>query len=204
MSWLWENYRRDGLYSVAWRPAAPSLEVGSDPFAVNPLIRFSTVFSPLAEAGLAHPPELEDALLRFLARLDINCGLDRRELALRRLDIELRDGQWGREIGKTYRELSEDEKLAALNLLFECEKGSNLVLDRALSKFFPGSRAYIVEKSGDILVALPQAETREGSRKLAFILDLFLPLSRRVHLSWLHTPCLLDESEATLDACYLY
>ena len=205
MSWLWENYRRDGTYRVAWRPAEPSLEIGSDPFAVNPLIRFSTVFLPLAEAEeRGRPPELEDALLRFLARLDINSGLDRRELALRRLDRELRRGWWGEETGATYLILTEEEKLVALNLLFEREKGSNLGLDRALSQFFPGSRAYKVEKSGDILIALPKEETPEDSRKLAFLLDLFLPLRQIVHVSWLNTPCLLDELDATLDACYLY
>lgn len=203
MNWLWQNYSEDGLYRVEWTPWAPGLEVGLDPRAINIMPRFSEVFQPLADCGLTDNPALEDVLLRFLALMDLSCGIDSRQLNLMRLDRELREGLWGKEIPPLYADLAVDEQRTLLNLLHELEKNALPPLDRAITIFFPNSLAYKLEKNGDIILSMPYEKTARAQARLALVLALFLPLRQEIRVYWQKTPCLLDEAEGRVGYCVL-
>lgn len=203
MSWLWQNYREDGLYKVDWEPWAPALEVVCDPRAINVLPRFTNVFQPLGEAGIRDNRALEDTLLRFLALLDLSSGFDLRQMSLRRLDGELRAGLWGEDVRSWYADLDDDERRVLLNLLCEQEKSPLPFLDRAIAIFFPNAKAYKLEKHGDIILSIPHGETARSAIRLALVLALFLPLRQEIRVYWQKTPCLLGESEGRAGYCVL-
>lgn len=203
MTWLWQNYQPDGLYRVDWRPLSPALEVSEDPRSVNILLRFEKIFQHLAEAGICGNMALEDALLRFLALLDLSCGLDARELELLRLDEEILHGLWGEDAQKWYEGLESQEQRNLLHLLREQEKTHQPLFDRAIAIFFPNSRAYKLEKTGEILLSIPKKKCVDAINRVALIQALFLPFRQSLSVYWQKTPCLLDAPEAALDCCVL-
>lgn len=202
MSWLWEDYRDDGEYRVAWRPRSPSLEIGFEPSLVNVIPRFNAIFEPLGVAGIIDNAALEDVLLRFLTLLDFKNYKSRIDIYRTLIDGEIDGGLWGAEVAENYRLLNRDEKLKALDLCYEMERGGAPPLDRAVSAFFPGTTAYKIIKNGEILLSLPQEGTDAERARLALVLDLFAPLKQIVRPYWRLAPCLLDQ-ESRLGHCVL-
>lgn len=204
MTWLWQNYLPAGLYHVDWRPWSPALEVADDPAAINILLRLEKIFQPLAEAGICGNIRLEDVLLRFLAQLDLSCGLDARELALNRLDDEISRGLWGNDSQKWYAVLEREKQRTLLHLLYEQEKTRLPLFDRAIAIFFPGALAYKLEKTGEIILSIPEKDTEQTNCLLSLIRALFLPFRQSLFVYWQKTPCLLDTGEAALDGSVLF
>lgn len=203
---LWRYYNPHSVYRIAPAPASPAFEVSlANPTHINPLPRFSAIFAPLLENGLAQEERepLENLLLHFLALLDLSCGLDRRELYLKRFHQELENGLWGANIASSYALLSAPEQRDIQNFLYEQEIKCASCLRRLLGKWYPGILFYHVQETDEIILAIPSTGEDNDRQKLNLILDLFAPFRHVFHICWQSTPCLLDEAEAVLDTCIL-
>lgn len=204
--WLWEIYKEDGNYHAAEKPVSPMLEIFSpEDQSVNILLRFEQIFLPHFKAGLTPQVRrsVENLVLHYLAMLDKACGLDKREIGLRRLDIEIKSGLWGDDVKNICNSLTPEDHKKVLKLLYEQEKSHELLLDRALREFFPSCHAYRVEKTDEIILSLPQKQTEYNERKIKLLLELFAPFAQQYLTFWQITPCLLDCGEGTMGACAL-
>lgn len=203
---LWRYYNPHRSYRIDKTPVSPVFEVAlGDPGLINPLPRFSSIFIPLMESDLPREDRvrLENVLIHYLARLDLFCGLDRRELHLKRLHGELKNGLWGEHVGSVYTMLNDTEQRAILNLLYERELRGGSGLERALKKWFPGALIYRVLETGEIILAIPRDGDEGDRQRLELILELFAPIRQTFQVYWQKVPCLLDDPEGILDTCVL-
>lgn len=203
---LWRYYNHNNSYRIDTTPSSPALEVSlSDASLINPLPRFSSIFAPLLASDLEMEDRraLENVFLHYLALLDFACGLDRRELYLKRYHEELKDGLWGENVGSAYATLNSTEQRDIQNFLYEQEIKDAPCLGRLLKKWFQGILYYHVLEINEIILAIPSAGEETDRQKLNLILDLFAPLRQAFRICWQKTPCLLDAAEGVLDACEL-
>lgn len=206
MRYLWQYYNPNSSYRIDAAPDSPALEVSlADASLINPLPRFFSIFAPLLTSGLEmeYRRPLENVLLHYLALLDFACGLDRRELYLKRFHEELKNGLWGENVGSTYAILNATEQRDIQNFLYEQEMRGAFCLGRLLKKWYPGIRYYHVLETNEIMLAIPATGEEADRQKLILILTLFAPLRQACHICWQKTPCLLDEAEGVLDTCAL-
>lgn len=206
MRLLWQYYSPASSYRIDAAPASPALEVSlADASLINPLPRFSSIFAPLLASGMEMEDRrpLENVLLHYLALLDFGCGLDRRELYLKRFHEELKNGLWGEHVGSIYALLNATEQRDIQNFLYEQEMKGASCLGRLLKKWYTGIRSYQVLETNEIMLAIPAAGEEADRQKLNLILTLFAPLRQAFRICWQKTPCLLDEAEGILDACAL-
>lgn len=210
--WIWEAVRA-GQLTLAEKPDSPFFEASeADPCRINPNLRFAEIFAPLFAAIKDEESstlkkamhEISCIILHILAWQDIASGLDRRELSLRRLDEELSNGVWGQIERQAYAVLDKLEQRQILNLLHERLASGHLPLLRALKQFFPATRIWHMEKTAEMVIAVPYPDDSLNRAKMNLLIDLFLPLDQPFMLLWSQTPCILDSSDdAALGTCVL-
>ncbi len=179
---------------------------------VNPYYRFYELFKELFDANLEEAPELRETLfdlvLHFLAELDLQQGMNKREYYIRFVLADLDSGRFGAKVSRGMKLFSRDERdRVAGNVLRLYETGEALYLLRDTLRYvFPQSTLYAHCEERDELLLYIGRENNERTRaKAGVIMDLFLPEHFRTELYWeAHFGIVDVEETMRMDAIALY
>lgn len=160
---------------------------------VNPLYRFSKVFSDMFDLDLHEYQKSRelffDIYMHHMVQLDLRQKLSREEYQHRYILEDCLSDVCQIDSDKVIRQL-EKEKVPLLIRqvwkLYRC--GSSLLLFReTMQAMYPESILYEnKEKEGQLLIYIGEKETEEERARIELIQAVFLPLNVQVHLFWEH------------------
>lgn len=160
---------------------------------VNPLYRFSKVFSDMFDLDLHEYQESRelffDIYMHHMVQLDLRQKLSREEYQHRYILEDCLSDVCQIDSDKVIRQL-EKEKVPLLIRqvwkLYRC--GSSLLLFReTMQAMYPESILYEnKEKEDQLLIYIGEKETEEERARIELIQAVFLPLNVQVHLFWEH------------------
>ncbi len=172
---------------------------------VNPLYRFSKVFSSLFDPdreGYEKTREIFfDIFMQYMVQLDLRQGLSRQEYILRFFLEDLLDGTCGEEAALAVGEFEKDELrplLEQIRKLYYC--GSSIYLFRQIMRrLYPDSLVYASnDTQGQILVYVGVKESEKDQKRLIFLQEMFLPIYDQVYLFWEHHFGIMDVDETMI------
>ena len=197
MAWLWSGGTPalEKTFRVNWRdpvcPAAIELDSETDDVrTINPLVRFSNIFSLVAKLETELPKEqwlaFENVLLHLLAYLDRQSGIDRTSIAIDVRRAELLAGRYGARVQELFAALTDDEQATVARLLMRQEENAvgRLFYDEALTELFPDALPYYETQDETILLYLPRWENEADKGKLEILERLFLDRTAVVRVFW--------------------
>ncbi len=171
-------------------------EVASDTIELNLLYRFADIFQDLLSPDSMGLDEDEykdfrdyfvDAVLHSILFTDLRQGLSKRELYIRKILEELRNGVFWTGTVEPFGKLEyqKQNRLAVL-LLSQMETGTSLfIFRRAVGIFFPEALLYQIKKEPKkLLLYLKDRKTDEGEGSVRLAKDLFLPLGFELQVFW--------------------
>lgn len=209
MNYVWETViqadregiPRDHLRFEPTRYGSPYTEVSSEiinrstlgggTVQVNPLYRFSNVFSQIFDLNLEDYGQLRetmfDIVMHFMAQLDLRQGLSRQEYYQRFFLRELVEEVCGEKAAEAVQYFGEGHLRRILHLilkLYIC--GSSIYLLREVMRnIYPDSIIYQNnEMAREVLIYVGFKETEEERTKITFLLDTFLPVNFEVFIFW--------------------
>ncbi len=169
MAYIWENYLSTRKYCLG-REISPYMEMLTESekvCQVNPLIRFAEIFSGREslwdngeeedDRGLREiisenfeSGEFENVLFHYLALLDLLKGIDEKQIKADHLEEEIKQGDFGMDVGKKWDGLKVKDRNVILYALLEklqSETADNCFF-KAVQKLF-AETSMIYEKSTD-------------------------------------------------------
>lgn len=216
MNFLWDivirakeqGYQEDELFFRQAREYSPFYEqsfscinekkVTSPEIELNLLYRFADIFQDILmqeNSGLTEEEYREfgtffiDAALHVILYADLRHGLTKREIYIRKIASELREGIFFSGMAKDFNriEKSKQERLAALALC-QMETGSSLRLfRRALLVLYPNVLLYQIKKEEKkLLLYISSRENSREAGKLRFVTEMFLPVGYDLRVFWEH------------------
>lgn len=158
-------------------------------FEVNPYKRFSQLFDFITSDDLGYTElneGLADMILQYLADIDIQSKLCKREFYIRFFMKELEQGAFGN--NNSVKLFSTIEKRAIAEELITFYETSDYFtcLMRTVRIIFPDCELYIRDKE-EVVFYLKEKENKTQEQKLLAICDLFLPITIPFVVHWLKT-----------------
>lgn len=161
---------------------------------VNPYYRFYAIFQDFfGQNGMEEYQEIQEVLydlvLHFLARLDSNQGMTKREYYIKFVIQDIRDGIFGIQVKKDFFLLSEKEqKIVANNILRLYMTGEGVYLFQdTVKKLYRNASILANAREKDLVILyLQEKETDEQKRKMQLLTMLFLPFKYEMELYWEH------------------
>lgn len=167
-----------------------SIETGGE-IEINALYRYDKIFNKLLMPDLNDHVELRkylfDIAVHFLASVDLYSGLSRQDVYCLKIKESIEMGQYGNHSKKTFENLKQiDKEYILLDLLKQLKLGSSLSIARSiLTKIYPNMMIYQMKSEKNlILLYLGMENTDWEEKRLALILDLFLPLEYKTRIFW--------------------
>lgn len=163
---------------------------------VNLLYRFANIFQELLsreDCGLNEGEYEEfrwyfmDAMLHVLVYTDLRHGLTRREIYIKRLLEELREGTYWKEAGETFKLIEEEQQNRLVSLLLtQTETGSALRhFQSAVRILFPDAILYQLKgEKKTLLLYLKKEENYREKQVLELAKALFLPIGFALRAFW--------------------
>ncbi len=197
MSYLWKNYSEKKNYIIG-KQLCPYMEViNSDEkiVQVNPLLRFSKIFSSVLEEdngaqGVKYIDEEElnkivNIIFHYLAQLDMVKGLDTSQRVMEMIRNEIESGIWGDEIQKLWDRLSQNDREYILYTLGHRVQNNNYsTFMEAIGRLFPLSSLCYEEKTSLFYLYVGAKETDYNNTKMALIIKLFWTLNSNLKIIW--------------------
>lgn len=220
MNYTWEavlaadqaGIRREDIRFVPVRNGSPYAEIVLENInsgglerpevEVNPLYRFAKEFSAVFDLnveGYEKTRELFfDAVMQYLAQLDLRQGLSRQEFALRFLLEDLQNEVCGSQASCVIQNFEGDKVRRLLRLiqkLYQC--GSSIYLFKEVMRcMYPDSLVYASNEAvRQVLVYVGVKETDEERERLHFLRDMFLTINFQMFLFWEHHFGIIDVDE---------
>lgn len=158
-------------------------------FDVNPYKRFSEIFDFITSDDLGYTELNEgfgDMLLQFLADIDIQSGLCKREFYIRFFIKELEQGTFGNK--ETIDFFSMIEKRALAKELITLYETSDYFsgLMRVVQVIFPFCEIYVRDKE-EVVFFMKEKESTLQKKRLLAICELFLPITYPYVIHWQKT-----------------
>lgn len=230
MNYAWEaalaadevGIKREDLRFVPVRNGSPYMEVTSETIntaklnrkevEINPLYRFSDVFSGVFDANLkgmeATREVFMDVCLHYFVQLDLRQGLSKQEYALRFLLKDLLAGVCASQATRVTERFEKGKLRRLLRLilkLYHC--GSSIYLFKEVMRcMYPDSLVYASNDAvRQILIYVGVKETGTERERLEFLQDTFLPINYQVFLFWDRHFGIMDVDETmVLDEMVLF
>ncbi|MBR2216545.1 MAG: hypothetical protein IJ849_12440 [Selenomonadaceae bacterium] len=163
---------------------------------INPLYRFHEIFQYFLHPDVFYFLEKEsqqfilyafDAIVHWLAEVDLCHGMTKREFYVRQVRRELKAGVFGERAAKTFASLTKEEQLAVADELYQVmESGSGLdSFCRILCQLFPAAIVYQVKKHPQVIyIYLSRERDVTTNARWELLKDLFLPLGFEIRVFW--------------------
>lgn len=220
MNYTWEavlaadqaGIRREDIRFVPVRNGSPYAEIVLENInsgglerpevEVNPLYRFAKEFSAVFDLnveGYEKTRELFfDAVMQYMAQLDLRQGLSRQEFALRFLLEDLQNEVCGSQAACVIQNFEGNKVRRLLRLiqkLYQC--GSSIYLFKEVMRcMYPDSLVYASNEAvRQVLVYVGVKETDEERERLHFLRDMFLTINFQMFLFWEHHFGIIDVDE---------
>lgn len=187
-------FKQAEVYSPFFEPAFPYVnetQVKGDEIGLNLFYRFADIFQAILSEEVSEFPEFQayfiDAALHMIVDTDLHHGLTRRDIYIRKLLEELRNGVYWSTSAEKFCALSKEEQehLAVL-LLMQMENGSSLLIfRRALLTVFPKATLYQIKADRKkLLLYLKEQPSQVNRQILQYVQDMFLPVSYELRVFW--------------------
>ncbi len=189
-------FRQAEVYSPFFEPSFPYINeqfVEDNEIELNLLYRFADIFQAILSEEISEFPEFQayfiDAALHMIVYTDLYHGLTKRDIYIRKLLVELRNGIYWSTSAEKFGVLSGkgQERMAVL-LLMQMENGSSLLIfRRVLLALFPKVMLYQIKADRKkLLLYLREKPTDINQQMLQYAQDMFLPVSYQLRVFWEH------------------
>ncbi|MGN0330384.1 MAG: hypothetical protein ACI4D5_03995 [Kineothrix sp.] len=217
-----EGIPREKLVFVPLQDGSPYTEIGQEMInarqldraevGINPLYRFAGVFAEIFDRNTEGYEKTRELLFRifmqYMVQLDLRQGLSRQEYALRFLFRDIQEGVYGERAAEVICGIEQGKRRRLLQLILKLYRcGSSLHLFREVMRcMYPDSLVYASnEEVQQLLIYVGAEETPEEAGRLAFLRDMFLPVSQQVYLFWERHFGIIDVEETmVLDEMVLF
>ncbi|NEW09799.1 iron-dependent peroxidase [Paenibacillus sp. SYP-B3998] len=169
---------------------------------INPYYRFYDIFRDLFDINNTEEDELRhtlfDILIHFLADMDLQQGMNKREFYIKFVLRDLEAGIFGSHIWEKMKLLNkEEQEVVAGNILSLYETGEAVyLLKDTMRKLFKNSTIYAnCEEKDELLFYVGQEETVTARAKLELVKAIFLPVRFHTQTYWEHHFGIIDVEE---------
>ena len=213
MMHLWQNYSHENKFYAAVNPWSPYIEasyVHGNNIGINPLLRFSEVFSYIYQGKTEYDIKnfpLENSLFHYLALMDLKTGLHLSSIREYILGEELVAGNYGQTAKKLYESLSEYDQRVILVYLrrHESADGRYSIFFNALNAFFPDSQIYFNTFERKFLICVQFSEIEYNLNLMELLRILFLDIDVRIEVFWNQNPGIIgDDQTMRIDDFIIY
>lgn len=165
------------------------LELTND---VNPYFRFHSIFKNLFNAEYFQFKELRevlfDILVHFLARVDVNQGMEKVTFYWEFIYRDIKKGLLGEKAKAEIKNFTLKEKIILLDNIYKFYNlGKHFYfLRRVVKGIFEDIIMYVKKKSEDnkIIIFINRKGTQSNKEKLKVIKDIFLPVNYELDVYW--------------------
>lgn len=183
-------------YTVKNNRVSPYLELQADnlygnssfqKLDVNPYIRFSSIFEPLVtpdDLGYEEFSQaLSDIILHYLADLDLKAGMCKQDFYTAFIARDMENGVFGGTDMLALFTTAEKWKIARILLCFYKTADSVYCFSLALKKLLPACEI-LIHEGEEFVLYMREIQNETESKKLLFLIRLFLPLSFPYTIHW--------------------
>lgn len=156
---------------------------------INPYYRFYDIFKGICNVNYLEDKELReflfDIIVHFLANLDLNQGLSKKELYMQFIYRDIKKGHLGEKIKESIEYFKKEEKQILLRNIFKLYTiGAEISLFKnTVKNIFKHSLVYIKRNNEEkVLVFLNTKRDKENKKKIHSIIDIFLPINFKVDI----------------------
>ncbi len=154
---------------------------------VNPYIRFFSIFEPLItpdDLGYEEFSQaLSDIILHYLADLDLKAGMCKQDFYTAFIIQDIENGVFGDARGFTMFTAIEKWEIARILIYFYKTANSVYCFSLVLKKLLPVCEI-LIREGEEIVFYMRERQNETDSKKLLFLIRLFLPLSFPYTIHW--------------------
>lgn len=154
---------------------------------VNPYIRFFSIFRPLItpdDLGYEEFSQaLSDIILHYLADLDLKAGMCKQDFYTAFIIQDIENGVFGDASGFTMFTAIEKWEIARILIYFYKTADSVYCFSLALKKLLPVCEI-LIREGEEFVFYMGEMQNETDSKKLLFLIRLFLPLSFPYTIHW--------------------
>lgn len=158
---------------------------------VNPYYGYYEIFKELFDINNSEETELRntlfDIIIHFLADIDRNQGLNKRDYYLKFILQDIEAGLFGKQNSVRIKLFDRDEKeIIAGNILRLYELGEAVyLLTDTLRKIFKKPFIYAnPEEKDELIIYIDQKESRTAQEKMELIKEFFVPVRFQTEIYW--------------------
>lgn len=168
-------------------------EIEDSYIEVNPLYRFSEVFSRLCDVNLSAMPEIReiflDVSLHYIAQLDLRSGMDRQDFYLRFIEKDMEQGAYGGKACNAVKLFSAEEQRIWQRGLLHLYRARNYreIFRKVIRGIYKNALMYENnDRNNELLLYLGIEESEKEEQRIGFLIDMFLPLQDNVFLYYMN------------------
>ena len=185
MSYIWENYDENNEYVIN-KSVTPYLEVfdnSTHEIAVNPLLRFASIFENIITNLSEYADSLNNVALHYLAMLDKSFGMNYFQMLLEKIRNDFINGYYGQKVKNLWEIMNDKDKntslyYTALRLLNDDKS----FFMEALGKSFPASSLAYDKESALYFLYIGAENTSYNKSKLELLITLFANINMTLKL----------------------
>ena len=185
MSYIWENYDENNEYVIN-KSVTPYLEVfdnSTHEIAVNPLLRFASIFEDIITNLSEYADSLNNVALHYLAMLDKSFGMNYFQMLLEKIRNDFINGYYGQKVKNLWEIMNDKDKntslyYTALRLLNDDKS----FFMEALGKSFPASSLAYDKESTLYFLYIGAENTSYNKSKLELLITLFANINMTLKL----------------------
>ena len=185
MSYIWENYDENNEYVIN-KSVTPYLEVfdnSTHKIAVNPLLRFASIFGDIITNLSEYADSLNTVALHYLAMMDKSFGMNYFQMLLEIIRNDFINGYYGQKVKNLWEIMNDKDKntslyYTALRLLNDDKS----FFMEALGKSFPASSLAYDKESALYFLYIGAENTSYNKSKLELLITLFANINMTLKL----------------------
>ena len=185
MSYIWEDYDENNKYVIN-KSITPYLEVfdnSTHEIAVNPLLRFASIFENIITNLSEYADSLNNIALHYLAMLDKSFGMNYFQMLLEKIRNDFINGYYGQKVKYLWEIMNDEDKntslyYTALRLLNDDKS----FFMEALGKSFPASSLAYDKESALYFLYIGAENTSYNKSKLKLLITLFANINMALKL----------------------
>ena len=185
MSYIWEDYDENNKYVIN-KSVTPYLEVfdnSTHEIAVNPLLRFASIFENIITNLSEYADSLNNIALHYLAMLDKSFGMNYFQMLLEKIRNDFINGYYGQKVKYLWEIMNDEDKntslyYTALRLLNDDKS----FFMEALGKSFPASSLAYDKESALYFLYIGAENTSYNKSKLKLLITLFANINMTLKL----------------------
>ena len=185
MSYIWEDYDENNKYVIN-KSITPYLEVfdnSTHEIAVNPLLRFASIFENIITNLSEYADSLNNVALHYLAMMDKSFGMNYFQMLLEKIRNDFINGYYGQKVKYLWEIMNDEDKntslyYTALRLLNDDKS----FFMEALGKSFPASSLAYDKESALYFLYIGAENTSYNKSKLELLITLFANINMTLKL----------------------